>query len=89
MKDRHNNNVNVGDVVRVLEICSEFLDVLPEEERPHIAGMLNNEYQIDEFPEEGKASVSIEWKYEDGTIGISGLYLLPHEFELVHKTKIK
>jgi hypothetical protein len=59
MKDRHGNLVELGDVVRVLEICDEFLDVLPDDERGHIAKMLNQEYPIDDFPEQGKASVSI------------------------------
>jgi hypothetical protein len=85
MNDRHGNTVELGDVVRVVEICQEFLDVLPEDELVHIEKMLNQEYPIDDFPEQGKASVSISWEIEPGLTGHAGLYMLPHEFELVRK----
>ena len=85
MKDRHGNVVEIGDVVRVLEICQEFLDVLPDDELPYIKEMLNQEYPIDDFPEPGKASVSITWEIEQGLNGHGGLYMLSHEFELIRK----
>jgi hypothetical protein len=87
MKDRHGNTVGLGDVVRVVEICPEFLDVLPEDELVHIEKMLNQEYPIDDFPEQHKASVSISWEIEPGLTGHSGLYMLSHEFELVRKAE--
>ena len=89
MKDRHGNEVELGDIVRVVEICQEFLDILPDDEKPHIIGMLNNEYPIDDFSEEGKASVSISWDIEEGVTGHGGLYMLSHEFELVRKARTK
>jgi hypothetical protein len=73
-------------MVRVVELCQDFLDVLPDDELPHIVGMLNKVYPIDDFPEEGKASVSITWEIEDGIFGYGGLYMLSHEFELVKKS---
>lgn len=85
MKDRHGITVEVGDVVRVVEICQEFLDVLPEDELVHIEKMLNQEYLIDDFSEQRKVSVSISWEIEPGLMGHGGLYMLPHEFELVRK----
>lgn len=85
MKDKHGNLVELGDVVRVLEIAQDLIDILPDDEKPHILGMLNNDYEIDEFPEEGKVSVSIWWEIKDGVSGYGGLYMLPHEFELVRK----
>ena len=87
MKDRHGNEVELGDVVRVVEICQEFLDVLSEDERVHIEKMLNQEYPIDDFPEQDKASISISWQIEPGLTGHGGLYMLPHEFELVRKAE--
>lgn len=86
MIDRHGNPVKVGDIVRVLEIPQCVLDTLDDEERPHIEAMLNNEYEIDELPEPGKASVSIWWESENGNHGYGGLYMLPNEFELVIKS---
>ena len=87
MRDRHGNVVEIGDVVRVLEICQEFLDILPDDELPYIKKMLNQDYPIDDFPERGKASVSITWKTGTGRIGHGGLYLLSHEFELIRKAR--
>jgi hypothetical protein len=43
MNDRRGNTVELGDVVRVVEICQEFLNVLPEDEPIHIKMMLNQE----------------------------------------------
>lgn len=85
MKDKHGNTVELGDTVRVLEIYQGFLDTLPNDELVHIQAMLNHEYVIDDFPEEGKASVSITWEFADGLLGHGGLYMLSHEFELVRK----
>jgi hypothetical protein len=86
MKDRHGNQVKLRDVVRVLEIAPELLAILPSDERLHIEGMLNNEFAIEDFPEEGKASVSL-WRNEgEGRHAHGGLYMLSHEFELVRRT---
>ncbi|MES2298392.1 MAG: hypothetical protein V4582_15210 [Pseudomonadota bacterium] len=86
MKDRLGNSVDIGDIVRVVELCQEFLDLLPDDELPQVSAMLNNEFAIDGFPEEGKASVSISWEIEGNLTAHSGLYMLPHEFELVRKS---
>jgi len=59
--------------------------VVPDDELVHIQKMLNQEYPIDDFPEQGKASVSISWEIKPGLRGHGGLYMLPHEFELVRK----
>lgn len=83
MFDCHGNSVQLGDIVRVLEICQDVIDYLPDDERDHVLGMLNKEYPIDDFPEEGKASVSIWWEIGGGAMGYSGLYMHSHEFELV------
>lgn len=85
MRDKHGNEVRIGDTVRVLEVYAGFLDSLPDDEKPHIAAMLGHEYVIDDLPEENKASVSIEWRFENGDLGTGGLYMLPHEFELVRR----
>lgn len=85
MQDRHGNELAIGDRVRVLEIDRDFLDTLPDEERPCIEAMLNAEFAIDAFPEEGKASVSIWVDEGNGQHFFGGLYLLSHEFELVRQ----
>ncbi len=87
MKDKYENSVELGDTVRVLEIPHCVLDTLNDEERPHIAGMLNREFEIDDFPEAEKVSVSIWWQFADGSDGFGGLYMRAEEFELVKKRK--
>ena len=89
MIDKHGNQVEVGDIVRVLAIPQCVLDILDGEKRPHIEAMLNNEYEVDELPELEKASVSIWWQHEDGSHGYGGLYMLSNEFELVRKRDSK
>ena len=86
MKDRHGVEVNVGDIIRVLEISPEYLACLTDDERPHVQEMLNGEFAIDEFSEPGKASVSIQWSEGEGLFAYSGLSMLPHEFELVRRS---
>ena len=87
MQDKHGNTVDIGDTVRVLVIAPEALASLAEDERPYIEGMLNNLYEIDEFPYVGKASVSICADEGDGRFFIGGLYLSSHEIELVQKAQ--
>lgn len=86
MQDRHGNAVEIGDIVRVMELCQEFLDLLPDDELPHISAMLNNEFAIDDFPEEGKVSISISWEMGENVTGHGGLCMLAHEFELVRNS---
>ena len=36
MKDKHGNLVELGDVVRVLEICQNYLDILLDDEKFYV-----------------------------------------------------
>ena len=85
MQDRHGNEVDVGDIVRVLEIAPTVLATLADAELPHHEAMLFKEYAIDDLPEPGKVSVSISWVEGPGLTAHGGLYMLAHEFELVRK----
>jgi len=85
MHDRHGSPVEVGDVVRVLEIAPEVLASLADDERPHHEAMLHNEYEIDGLPEPGKISASISWTEDEDLIAFGGFHLLSREFELVRK----
>lgn len=85
MKDRHGKEVAIGDIVRVLEIDQGLLDWLPADELPHTLAMLGKEYPIEDFPEDGKASLTHWWEEGPGLRACSGLYLLAHEFAFVRK----
>ncbi|WP_010323073.1 hypothetical protein [Marinobacterium stanieri] len=85
MKDKHGKIVEVGDLIRVLEIYEGFLNTLPEDERILHEEMLHQKYVVDEILEDStKASVSF---FKDTAEGVyhGGLYMLSHEFEIVRK----
>ena len=86
MKDIDDNEIDVGDLVKVLRIDSDLLqNGLDDEERPLHEAMLNNDYIVDEIVCDGeKASVTVEWERPEG-IMIGGLNMLPDEFRLVKK----
>jgi len=85
MNDRLGNLVEVGDVIRMVEIPTDFLDTLNKNETPHIQEMLNNEYEIDSFTENGKASAAISWNVGKGLTRHGRLDMSNHEFEVVRK----
>jgi len=89
MKDKHGNLVELGDVVRVLKICQDYVDILLDDEKFYVMEMLNKEFPVDDFPEEGKVSVSSVWDVGDGITFHSGIYMMQHEFELVRKAKLE
>ena len=86
MKDKHGVEVDVGDLVRILEIDESFLKRLPDDERRMHEAMYLNEHEVDEIVEDGtKASVSFWREFPEGVYH-GGLYMLSHEFELVKKS---
>ena len=86
MKDIDGNEVEVGDLVKVLHIDQDLLNNgLADDERPLHAAMLNNDYEIDGIVCDGtKVSVTVEWEFPD-YIMIGGLYMRSNEFRLVKK----
>jgi hypothetical protein len=81
MNDIDGNEVNVGDIVKVLVIRDDI--PMADDEKPHIMAMLNNDYGIEEFVNDNaQVSVSIWVKEEQGCM-YTGLYLYPHEFRLI------
>ena len=86
MKDIDGNEIDVGDLVRVLSIDSDLLQYeLDDEERPLHEAMLNNDYVVDEIVCDGeKASVTVEWDRPEGLM-IGGLYMRADQFCLVKK----
>jgi len=85
MNDRLGNLVEVGDVIRMVEIPTDFLYTLNKNEAPHIQEMLNNEYEIDSFTENGKASAAISWNVGKSLTRHGRLEMSTHEFEVVRK----
>jgi hypothetical protein len=90
MKDIDGNEVEVGDVVKVIHIRDEIHKILAEDEKPYTLGMLNNDYEIEEFVNNGtQICVSYSVKMKEGCM-YGGLYLYPSEFKLVkRKSRVK
>ena len=86
MKDIDGNEIEVGDLVKVLSIDSDLLQHgLDDEERPLHEAMIDNDYVVDEIVCDGeKASVTIESQRQEGLM-IGGLYMRPDQFRLVLK----
>ena len=85
MKDIDGNEVQIGDVIKVLHIRQEIHRILAEDEKPHTLGMLNKEYEIDGFVNENtQISVSYSVQQDRGCL-YGGLYLFPNEFRLIKK----
>lgn len=60
MKDAEGNEVNVGDVVKVLHIRDHFVKILADDEKLHTLGMLNRDFEIGGIVNEG-AQVSVSY----------------------------
>ena len=65
MKDIDDNEVKVGDIVKVLVIRDDI--PLADDEKPYIMSMLNNNYEIEEFVNDNtQISVSMWVQEEQG-----------------------
>jgi hypothetical protein len=96
MKDIDGNEVEVGDIVRVLAVDQEVLEYCQEFAEFALTGgaqkvndqaMLSTDYRVDSiFGEGSDASVSVEWRTADGT-AIGGLFMRSDEFRLIQKRR--
>ncbi len=83
MQDIDGNEVDVGDIVKVLVVREDI--PLAEDEKPHVYAMLNNDYKVEDFVNDNtQVSVSF-WVEEKEGCMYGGLYLYPEEFRLMSK----
>jgi hypothetical protein len=90
MKQIDGNEVDVGDVVKVIHIRDEIHKILTDDEMSYTFGMLNNDFEIEEFVNNGtQICVSYSVKKKEGCMH-GGLYHYPSEFKLVkRKSRVK
>ena len=89
MRDIDGKEVCVGDVVRVLHIRENIREVLAEDEKQHTLGMLDKDFEIDEFVNDNtQISLSYSVSQVKGCI-YGGLYLYPEEFRLIKRREPK
>jgi len=81
-KDCTGRIVRVGSRVRIIGLSQEFLDSLPEDERPLVSEMLGNIFEVDEIDQFGSAWVTKWWHRGDGTHDAHGIGLSSSEMEL-------
>ena len=85
MKDKDNNEVNIGDEIEVLEIYEGLRQCLTDEEFVQVSSLKNTTVKVEEITKDGYANVG-KWVDEgDGNMAYHGVSLLPHEFRLVRK----
>jgi len=82
-KDCVGRSVRVGSRVRVVALSPEFMDSLPDDERPLVSEMIGQVFEVDEIDEFGRAWVTKMWDRGDGTFDGHGIALSPSETELV------
>lgn len=87
MKDIDGNEIEVGDIVKVINIDRDELKTyLAEDEIEYHLEMVNNDFVVDEIVWEGEgASVSFHIEEEPGYYIYGGLYLDSNQCRLVHK----
>ena len=79
--DSKQQEVNLGDIVRVLALSSEFIENFPEDERILIESMVDNFFKVIAIDEEGQACVMREWHDEKGQIQTHVIALDSEEME--------
>ena len=82
-KDRVGRTVCVGSRIRIVYLSVEFLDLLPDDEKPLVAGMVGEIFEVDEIDKFGSAWITKWWHHDDGTHDAHGIGLSTLEMELV------
>ena len=90
MKDIDGNEVEVGDIIKVINIDRKELEsYLAEDEIQYHLDMVNNNFEVDEIVWDGEgASVSFQIEEKPGHYFFGGLYLNPNQCRLVCKKQI-
>ena len=82
--DRNGTAVVVGDRVRIVQLCGDWFDRLPAQERVNVASMVGDVFAIEEIDAYGQP-----WVRKSGVDGAQGIChghsvaLEPWEMELV------
>jgi len=89
MKDIDGNEIEVGDIVKVINIDrDELTKFLAEDEIDNHLKMVDNDFVVDEIVWDGEgASVSFHIEEEPGYYIYGGLYLDSNQCRLVQKKK--
>lgn len=74
--------MRIGDRVRIVRLSQDFLDSLPEDERPLVTEMINGVFEVDEVDQWGAAWVTKSWERGNGEYDAHGIGLAPSEMEL-------
>lgn len=83
LMDKNGRPVNVGDIVRIVQLSQDFIDNFPQAERILLESMVGKFYKIYGIDEYGQPWVSREWNDEDGTLQSHIIALDPEEMEKV------
>jgi hypothetical protein len=83
-KDRNENTVRVGDIVRLISVSGKWLDELAPNEKDDVLSMIGEDFEIEEIDDYGHPCVTKAWSNESKDQYRShSIALDPHEMELV------
>ena len=63
-RDRAGNLVHVGAHVRLLSLSGNWLEELPDEEKPDVLSMIGEVFEVEEIDDYGRAWISKSWPNE-------------------------
>lgn len=81
--DCKQQEVNIGDIVRVTTLSKQFIKSFPEDERILIESMIGNFFKVIAIDEEGQACIMREWHDECGQLQTHVIALDEGEMEKV------
>lgn len=79
--DCKQQEVKMGDIVRVTSLSKQFIKSFPEDERILIESMIGNFFKVIAIDEEGQACIMREWHDERGQLQTHVIALDEEEME--------
>jgi hypothetical protein len=82
--DRNGNVVCVGARIRLVALSGNWLDELPDDEKPDVLSMIGEVFEVEEIDQYGHPWIRKSWPNEaEGTCHSHSIALEPQEMELV------
>ncbi len=86
--DKNGRIVAVGTRVRLSALSGQWLEDLPEDEKPAVSSMVGEVFEVEEIDQHGLAWIRKSWfDSEAGTCSSHSIGLEAHEMELVDRLR--
>ena len=82
--DRNGKPVRLGARVRLVSLSGQWLNDLPDDEKPYVMSMIGEIFEVQDIDKDGRPWVSKSWPDdEEGSCFGHTIALDPHEMELI------